>query len=265
MLDGLNAGAQGSLNPALAMGMGRDLAPHGLRRLHDRFQLIIKKLLLQPGRRVGEHAAGRGDLDHVRAILDGLAHSAAAVIHPIAGIGTRKNSRQHWREAVSIPVTPGGSNRPARCPNAGAPNLPGSDRIPEREDRLVRPAHILNGREPGQKCALGEHRPVQRQIGFRIGQRVQAGCRRAFLQEMHMGINQPRQDVRIPQIDDLRPCRALKSIANLGNAALTKNERLVPHISFAGHKQRMTRMDINGLTLIRRLGSCQSGQAQRHR
>jgi len=48
MLDGVNARAQGGVDPVLAMRMGRDIAAHAFGGLDDGFELGLRELLPQP-------------------------------------------------------------------------------------------------------------------------------------------------------------------------------------------------------------------------
>ena len=70
VLDGIAAGVQEGVDAVDAVGVGGDLAAHGVRGLHDGGEFVVGELLAEACGRVGEHAAGGGDLDDVGAQPD---------------------------------------------------------------------------------------------------------------------------------------------------------------------------------------------------
>jgi hypothetical protein len=66
------------------MRMGSDAPTEAMGRFDDRADFIVCELLVKPSLDVGEHAAGRHELDRVRAMADLAAHRAATFVNPIA-------------------------------------------------------------------------------------------------------------------------------------------------------------------------------------
>jgi hypothetical protein len=64
--------------------MSSDAPAQAMGRFGDRADLVVSKLLVESGLDVGEHAAGRHELDRVRAVADLAAHRAATFVHTVA-------------------------------------------------------------------------------------------------------------------------------------------------------------------------------------
>ncbi len=86
---GVAAGLQEGVDAVDAVGVGGHLPAHRMRGLDDGFQLLVGELLGEARSGLGEHAAGRGDLDDVGAVAHALAHRAAAII----GAASRRRVR----------------------------------------------------------------------------------------------------------------------------------------------------------------------------
>ena len=81
MLDGVDAGADGGLDAGRAVGVGGDLHARHVRLVGDGLHLLVGQLLWPGLVAAREDAAGRADLDHLRAVLALAAH----LLRPLLG------------------------------------------------------------------------------------------------------------------------------------------------------------------------------------
>jgi hypothetical protein len=72
------------INAGCAMRMCSDAPAQAMGRFDDRADFVVGELLVEPSLDVGEHAAGRHELDRVRTIADLAAHSAATFVYAVA-------------------------------------------------------------------------------------------------------------------------------------------------------------------------------------
>ncbi len=135
MLDRVHAGAHRALDALGAVRMRGDLHVVVVRRGDDGRQLLVGELRGGARLRDRQHAAGRRDLDRVRAVLVALAHRLAAAVGAVAdGVQARVLAVQERTPGVAgIRMSAAGPDRAAGGEDARAPHLALLDRAPERD------------------------------------------------------------------------------------------------------------------------------------
>ena len=208
MLDRVHARGDGHLGGAVAVAMGRDLAAPAMCFGDDGVHFFLGQLDVI--HRIGErqHAARGHELDDVGAVLDLIAHRRAALIgtaaHALDGTCHGDALRRH-RVLIGMPARR--SNRIVGHQHARARNLSGVDGIAQAECKIVGRPEVAHRGNARLERRLGIVRAVQHLLGGESHDAVEpiaipvwAG----LLRQMHMRIDEPRQQSGIAQIDHLR-------------------------------------------------------------
>jgi hypothetical protein len=123
---------------------------------------IVHHLPVESASDVAEHAAGRGELDHVGACRNLLAHGAAAVVGAVAHVGHGGADRvlESTVDAVDRETVPGG-DRDARTrrDDGRTGEASGVDRVAKRSDHARSAAEIPNGGKARQQRLPGIQQP----------------------------------------------------------------------------------------------------------
>ncbi len=165
MLDRGDAGARRALDALGAVGMGGDLlVPHG--GLGDQgVELLLGVLRRADLGLLGEHAAGRHDLDPIGAVLDLEAHQLADLGDAV-GDAREVLETQVGREPGQVVVAAGRPHRQRRHQHARADHLAAVDGIAQGDvDELAGAdvAHRGEARlEGAPRVDVGDHREVDR-------------------------------------------------------------------------------------------------------
>ena len=140
-----------------------------VRLVGDRRELLVGVLLGSGGRAMRHHAAGRRDLDHLRAVADLVAHARAdlgdAVGDPFGDAERHDAGRQPLEHrGIEVPAVRSDGVAGRDDARSVVPAL--VDRALERHvEHVAAGLHhqpeVAHGREPGQQRRAGVHRAAQ--------------------------------------------------------------------------------------------------------
>ena len=225
VLDRVAPGAQEAVDPVRAVGVGRDLPPHAMRRPDNGTQFLVRELLAQTRRRVRQHAAGGRDLDDVGPGPHLGTHRPHAIVDARAHALGRQQVHDVLAVAVDVAVTAMDGHRRAGRDDARSRNVAAADGVAQGKDRLVRPAQIGHGGEAGHQGAAGVARTDHRLFGIGLGDLFQPPVRVLLAGQVNMAVDQARQHERVAQIDD--PAFADKAVANFNDLVPSDHESFI--------------------------------------
>ena len=186
-----------------------DLAAPHVRLLDDGVHLLLRKLLAADAVAMGEHPARAHELDHVRPVLDVLAHlgperpgAVSYALVPVVEIP---------RQQVLVRMAAGGAQRRPGDLHARPRHLPRVDPVPQRHVGKAAGPHVAYAGEAGQQGLPRIGHPVDRLPRRGDRERVRPALFRVGGQ-MHVHVDQPGQHRRARQIDHVGARRNLHRI-----------------------------------------------------
>ena len=186
------------------MGMRRHLEAVVARRRDDCADLVLGELRVQSALGDRQHAAGRGDLDQIGAVLVTLPHRlhrlGRAVDH--AFDGTRVGSPEVIRPAVGgVCVATRGRDRLACGKDAWTGNLAGVDRVAQRDAGAERVAEVTHRGEARLQGPLRIHRAVERDVRAILPEAVDLAAARILAGQVDVHVHEARHQGRAAQVD----------------------------------------------------------------
>ena len=232
VLDRIDAGLERRIDAVDAMGVGGDAAAEGVSGLDDGAHLVRHHLPVEAARYVRKDAAGGGELDHLGAGRNLLAHRPAAIVGAVAGVGRALagDLGEVAVEAVDAAMAAGDRDAAAGRDDGRAGELAGIDRVAQRGDGARLAAEVADRGEAGEQGAAGVE---QGGIGLvliiaarRLQPRLEAVVEAA---EMDVHVDQAGEDIGVAQIDDAGAGQVDIAVADLGDAAAADDDaRLAP-------------------------------------
>ncbi len=261
MLDGIPAGAQEGVDARHAMGVGGHLASHHVRGADNGVQLFLEELLLDACAGGGQHPAGGGDLDDVRAFLHQLAHGAGAIIRPVARIGAAIGAHHLDAPAIDVGMAARGGHGAAGDAHARTGEFARLHAGAQGAHGFHIAAHILHGGEARHQRPAAVENAVNGVVRAAVGKGRQTASRALLAGDVHMGVDEARHHPGARQIDDLGAVR--RDIAVLDGFDLVapdQNGHLVADALLAGRGDQMAGMnDGKRFSLLRQSGGGPDG------
>ena len=156
MFDRVHAGADRGVDARFAVRVRGDLHAQEVRRFDDRPHFFVRELLRVAGVADRKHAAGRGDLDQIGAVLvlvpDGLSRLVGAIddaVHP------GRRDPEVGPQSALIAMAAGDAEHRAGRPDTRARDEPAFDRALQGDVGAAVGADVPNRREPGLDRASG--------------------------------------------------------------------------------------------------------------
>ena len=211
VLHRVHAGADRHLDRLGAVRVRRHLLAPAVRLVDDRVHLRLRVLRRAHRSLVAEHAGAGHELDHVGTALDVFAHARA---HRIDAVGHTAGAAEGdvRREAGAVVgMAAGGADRHGGDQHARAGNLAAVDRVTQRHVEIARRADVAHRGEAGIERAPGQGGRQHRVVHDALGQRVAvvvAGAGGGIGAEMHVHVDQARQQRGVAQVDQLSRRRA---------------------------------------------------------
>ena len=202
VLDGISAGAQEGVDAGHAVGVRGDAPAHHVGGLHDGVQLLLEELLLHARAGGRQHAPGGGDLDHVGAFLDQLAHGARAIVRPVAGVRAAGFTQDAHRPAVRIAVPAGRRHGAAGDAHARTDIVAGLHPVAQGAHGLHVPADILDRGEARTQGAPGVEHAVDGVVRRAFGEVGDAAARPLLTGDVNVGVDESRHHGVVGEVDD---------------------------------------------------------------
>ncbi len=244
MLDRGDARSQRRLDPVGAVRVGRDLAPHPVRRLDDGLQLVLEELLVDAGRGHAQHAAGRRDLDQVDALPDARADGLAHLRGTVGGrrLGPLGGAQHRGQRVRPVPVPAGDADRGSGDEHPRAGDHARLDAVAKSEAGRPARADVADGREAGQKRALGVDDAVDRRVRLGLAHLAAdpLGDRDRLPRQVRVAVDEPREDEVVTQIDELRAFDAGVVGSHALDHPVPDDERGVRDRILAGHREQLS-------------------------
>ena len=161
----------------------------------NRLDLLDRHLCVIDAGTFVEHAAGRHDLDQVRAVLVVLAYRFPCVIGTIddAHDGCRVAHQVGAVAICRIGMAAGGTNRHAGAVDARSRHNSGVDRIAQRDGFVGAIGDVAHGGEAGHQRAPRIHRAADCVVGDVQAEIVAVLGRARFLGQVHVAVDQAGQ------------------------------------------------------------------------
>ncbi len=204
-----HSGANGCFDAIGAVGVGGHEAAPALRLLDGDGDLFVRVLLCAGRDPLGEHGAGRENLNEVRAVLEVRAHRVADGVHSIRERLDDGNLHVD-RELPGVAGTAGRSHVVSRHHEP----RPGDDALIDGVTEIdvdVRPgrAHVATGGEPGAESGEGVSRSRESRLRWRRLEQDVLPMHAFDVGQVGMEIDETRQEGGASEVDDLRTRRNL--------------------------------------------------------
>ena len=246
VLDRVDAVRQRRIDAARAVGMRRDPPAQHVRGLDDGAQLVGGELLVDPGADVGEHPAGRRELDRVGALRHLQPHRPPAAVDAVADADVGLHAGADiLAKAVGLAVPAGRRQDRADRQDARAGDLALGHRLAQRVDDLrLAGAQVAHGGEAGFQRQPGPMRAVEPDLGIGILDEAQPLAGAELHGQVYVAVDQARQHEAVLQVDQRRARRRIDEAGrHRGDPAIGDADALLRRRRLAGLGEQPARMD----------------------
>jgi hypothetical protein len=234
VLDRIDACLQCGARALDRVAVRRDLAAERMRGVDDRAHFLRRHRPAKTAADVGQHPAGRRELDHARAQRDLCTHRTTAIVGAVAQVDLLRMHHvgEFLRQTVAAVAVPAGDrDHFAGVRDRGALDRAGVDRVAQRPDAARVAAEIAYGGEPRRKRGAGVGDRGHLVVEPVAVERLEPRAHRVATDppEMHVHVDHPGQDERVAQVDQ-RGARlgSNEPVAQLRDLAVADHDRGIP-------------------------------------